>query len=91
MKTIEFEMPASAKVEISHIAENFANLNSDDQAIFIQELFDALEYKCKSKEKFESQLCWIGTSIQRYDFTKLNYVFESMNYFLNKKQQEGEL
>ncbi len=73
-------------VDISEIAGQFAELSGDEQAVFLQEIFDALEHKCKTEGKFESQLSWIGVGINRFNFKRLKYVFESLVYFSEDKK-----
>lgn len=72
---LELEVEAKAKVHISEIAASFSQMNSDEQAVFLQEIFDALEFQCKDHFKYESQLLHITTSVKRYNFKRLKYVF----------------
>ncbi len=73
-------------VDISEIASQFAELTGDEQAVFLQEIFDELEHQCKKEGKFESQLSWIGIGINRFNFKRLKYVFESLLYFSEDKE-----
>lgn len=79
---------SESKVHISEIAAQFAELDSTRQAVFLQEIFDALEHNCKDAAKFESQLSWISIGIKQYNFNRLKYVFESLSYFLDDKKND---
>lgn len=79
---LDLSVNAKATVNISEIAGQFSEMNGDQQAIFLQEIFDALEFRCKEQGKFEAQLSWISIGINRYNFKRLEYVFESLSYFM---------
>ena len=82
---LNLQVESVSKVHISQIASEFAELDSTRQAVFLQEIFDALEHNCKDPAKFESQLSWIAIGINQYNFKRLKYVFESLSYFLEKE------
>ena len=43
----EMTVSAQATVEFGYIADEFAQMGSVEQAVFLAELFDALKHKCK--------------------------------------------
>lgn len=51
---LNLQVESVSKVHISQIAKEFAELDCNGQAIFLQEIFDALERNCKDPAKFES-------------------------------------
>ena len=85
MRQINFTVPSHSVVDLSEFASAFAELNSDDQAIVLQEMFDALKFKCKDDHKYNSQLCFIAVSIQRYNFKELVKSIGDLNYFIEKE------
>lgn len=85
---LKLEVESRSTVHISEIAASFSDMNSDEQAVFLQEIFDALEHNCKDAAKFESQLSWISIGIKQYNFNRLKYVFESLSYFLDDKKND---
>lgn len=89
-RTIEFNVEAKATVHLPDIAGEFAVMTGDEQAIILQEFFDSLKHACKDKAKFESQLSWIAIGINRYNFKDLEYVFESLLYFMKDKPQRTD-
>lgn len=62
---------SESNVHISEIAAQFQNMTSDEQAVFLQEIFDALKFQCKTDFNYDKQLCFIATSIERYNFKEL--------------------
>lgn len=60
-------------------------MGSHDQAVFLNELFDALNFKCKDRYRNECQLLHIATDIKRQNFRHLEYVFETLIAFMNEE------
>jgi hypothetical protein len=87
MRTIGFDVNARVTVDMHEIVDCFAQMNSDDQAIFLSEMFDALLHRCKEKAKFDSQLCWIATCIERYNFNQLKETINSLNEFIKTENK----
>lgn len=91
VKFPDFTVESHSVVELHDIAGAFSVMTGDQQAIVLQEFFDALKHACKDKAKFEYQLHFIGVGISRYNFKDLEYVFESLLYFMkNNPQQHKE-
>ena len=89
MKKIGFDVAARATVDMHEIVECFSNMNSDDQAIFLSEMFDALHFKCKEIHRFDSQLCWIATSIERYNFKELKETIRKLHEFIESENNQS--
>lgn len=85
MRKIGFDVAARATVDMHEIVECFSNMNSDDQAIFLSEMFDALHFKCKEIHRFDSQLCFIATSIERYNFKELKETIRKLHEFIKSE------
>ena len=80
-----------ADIQISEIAESFAVMDSDQQAVVLREFFDALKYHCEDHSSFESQLCWIANSIDNLGVkNELKYVFECLDYFLKDEKEKED-
>lgn len=79
------EVKSRSTVEFGDIAELFAEMNSREQAVFLQELFDALKFRCKEHFKHETQLLYIAKDIKEQNFKNLFYVFETLDAFLKDK------
>ncbi len=74
---------AEATIEFSEIANEFALMNSREQAIFLHELFDSLKFKCK--DRYETQLLFISEGIREMNFENLAYAIKTLGEF----QKEG--
>lgn len=90
MTVPNFTVESHSVVLLHEIAGAFSEMTGDQQAIVLQEFFDALKHACKDKAKFESQLHRIGVGISRYNLKDLEYVFESLLYFMKNPQQHKE-
>lgn len=76
---------SESTVEYNEIADQFGEMMSDDQAVFLEEMFDALKFKCKDHFKLESQLLFIAKEIKERNFKNLVYVIETLNEFIKKQ------
>lgn len=65
------KVESTSEVHVSQIASQFQNMTSDEQAVFLQEMFDALKFQCKTDFNYEKQLCFIATSIEKHKFKEL--------------------
>ena len=72
---------SNSEVTFDAVATEFAKMNSEKQAIFLSELFDALKHECKNHYNFESQLWHIAAEIRSFKFNELLYVVETLNDF----------
>lgn len=68
MSRYEFECDTTSQVPFDKIADAFANTNSSDQAVFLQELFDALMHKCGDTHKMRIQIKYIASEINARNF-----------------------
>ena len=76
---------AEATIDFGDIAEEFASMGSHEQAVFLNEMFDALNFKCKDHYRHECQLLHIATDIKRQNFKHLKYVMETLSDFMNEE------
>lgn len=87
-RVIEFNVEAKAIVHLPDIASEFAIMSGDEQAIILYEFFDALLYKCGEPHKFDMQLSWIATGIERYNFKQLKETISKLNAFLENDKND---
>lgn len=83
---IELNIISPCKVSIGDIADKFAELTNEKQAVFLHELFDALKHRCK--ERFEFQLNYIADYVVKSQCDDLKYVFETLHEFTNKPKTD---
>lgn len=79
---------STAEVRFGVIAEQFADMISAEQAIFLSELFDALKFKCKDESKFNMQLSYIADQIKARNLKDLSNAIETLNLFITKGNKE---
>lgn len=87
MRAYKINVESVSEVQFDVIAEQFAEMMSDYQAVFLEEMFDALKFGCKDHFKFESQLLFIAKDIKKRNLKNLVYVVETLNEFL--KEDDG--
>lgn len=68
MRVFEFECETRSYISFDKIADAFAKIHSDEQAVFIQELFDALLHQCKDTHKMRMQIKYIANDIRTRNF-----------------------
>lgn len=68
MSRYEFECETTSQVAFDKIADAFANTSSNEQAVFLQELFDALLHKCGDHHKMRMQIKYISSEINVRNF-----------------------
>jgi hypothetical protein len=85
MIPVTISVQAKSEVELPEISSGFSELNSTGQATFLMDIFDALKHRCKDEIKYQSQLHWIATEINRYNFVELKETIRTLNEYLKDK------
>jgi hypothetical protein len=69
MKPVIFECDTTSQIPVDRIADAFAQTSSDDQAVFLQEIFDALLHKCNgSMHSLRVQLGYVANEMHSRGF-----------------------
>ena len=68
MRQVIFECETTSTIPVDRIAYAFAITNSQDQAVLIQELFDALLHKCGDMHKLRIHIKYIASEMNVRNF-----------------------
>lgn len=64
MRQVTIECETTSVISVDRIADAFAATNSEEQAVILQELFDALLHKCENNtHRFRLQLSYIAVDM----------------------------
>jgi hypothetical protein len=77
---------AQATVDFGEIAEEFAQMSSVEQSIFLQELFDALKHRCKDHHRYETQLLYMAKDMKEKNFKNMFYTINTLESFLTDEE-----
>jgi len=83
MRPVTFECETTSQIPVDRIADAFANTNSQDQAVLLQELFDALLHKCGDMHKLRIQIKYIASEMNVRGFKQgkegIRMLFEELS------------
>lgn len=69
MRPVIFECETTSQIPVDRIADAFAVTSSDEQAVFLQELFDALLHKCNgNSHNLRIQLGYVANEMNARGF-----------------------
>lgn len=78
---LEIEVKSRSTVKFCDIADFFAYMGHQEQAVFIHELFDALSFKCKEYSKKEYQIMYIAKYLKEQNLKETIHSIKTLSDF----------